>query len=71
MSGGGFDGPSKVKITTRVAKRNYGLTAMHKFAEGHHLPIDQIWSDAEDCFFAKNQMRWYLRKVSVAEGCLG
>ncbi|KAF2110481.1 hypothetical protein BDV96DRAFT_691242 [Lophiotrema nucula] len=67
MSGGGFEGPSKVKVTTRVAKRNYGLTAAQRFVDGFHLPIDKVWSNPEDCYFANNQMRWCLKKgVDVA-----
>jgi len=64
MNGSGLEGLNCVKVTTRVAKRNYGLSSMDRYRDGYHLPIDRIWVEAEDGFFAKDQMQWCLRKVS-------
>jgi len=64
MSAGGLEGAGGVTVTTRVSKRNYGIACYEPFRQDYHLPIDRKYIEAEGGYFATNQMRWYLRKVS-------
>jgi len=60
----GLAGAGGVTVTTRVSKRNYGLSFYEKFIQHHHRDQDRNWVDNEKAFMATNQMRWCLRKVS-------
>lgn len=63
----GLDSTQGTTIITRVSRHNYGVACRERFRESYHLPQDKAWIKAEGDFFAVNQMRWYLRRVSKVE----
>jgi hypothetical protein len=64
MTLGGLERPGGVTVTTRVSKRNYGVSYYTDFREGYHVEEDRQWIQNEGAYMADNQMRWYLRRVS-------
>jgi len=58
------DGQAGVKVTTRISRRNYGVKRRELFNPSLHLQIDRTYCPLRMEYQAKNQMIWYLRKVS-------
>ena len=50
-------------VTNVIAKYSYGVVYMTPFDPTQHLEQDRYWCPYENIPLAKNQLRWYLRKV--------
>lgn len=51
-------------IVKRVSRYSYGIAATDEYIEGQHDVMDRAWDPVEGMFVARNQMDWYLRRVS-------
>lgn len=63
-------GHSETHITRR-ARRWYGVTINELFVEGRHLQEDRQTNTDTGQVFAKNQIRWLIKKVSKYPVCPG
>ena len=58
------EGQAGVKVTSRISRRNYGVKRRELFDPSLHLQIDRVYCPLRMEYQAKNQMIWYLQKVS-------
>jgi len=54
-----------VRVSSRISRLNYGTTYNANFKEGIHDKLDKIWDRKELVFDAKDQLDWYLKRVST------
>jgi hypothetical protein len=52
------------EITSRISRANYGFIYETKFIEGKHDPHDKYYSFVERCNKARNQIWWFIKKVT-------
>ena len=57
------DGPAKTSINRR-ARRSYGVPTNQLFIDGKHLEQDAIIDNVTGRKYARDQIRWVIRKVS-------
>jgi hypothetical protein len=51
-------------VVNHISKYNYGITCAPDFQEGYHLEVDRVADAVRQVPVAKNQMRWFLHRVS-------
>lgn len=49
-------------VLSRKARRHYGIKANSKFDRFFHSEEEKYWDSIEECWRAKDQMTWYIRK---------
>lgn len=52
-----------ITVTSTISRASYGIKISEQFEEGKHLEEDKKWDQEEGKWRAKNQMKWYLKKV--------
>lgn len=52
-------------VINHVAKYNYGVSCSEPFVEGKHLQEDRAFHELRRIWVARNQMDWFLEKVSA------
>ncbi len=52
-----------IKITSTIARASFGVSMREAWNGEKHLVEDRCWDEDELKWKAKNQMRWYLKKV--------
>lgn len=52
-----------VQVTSTIARASYGMKYRIRFDESKHSEEDKVWSTDELEWKAKNQMKWFVRKV--------
>ncbi|KAL8802967.1 MAG: hypothetical protein Q9182_003455 [Xanthomendoza sp. 2 TL-2023] len=57
-------GPSKTEISRR-SRRWYGVTVNTSFIEGRHLAEDRLQNIDTGQILARNQIRWFIKKVRI------
>lgn len=57
-------GVSDEMVVNHVAKYHYGTGFKTEYDATKHIKDDKEWDEAECCFYATNQMQWYIRRVS-------
>jgi hypothetical protein len=53
----------RILLVSHVARMSCGVRYDTKFVEGHHNVLDKRWDQQKGAWYARNQIRWYLRKV--------
>ena len=53
-----------ISVTSRISRLSYGHEFQCDYIEGTHDECDRVYDEAEGKYKAKNQMHWYLKKVS-------
>jgi len=49
-------------VTSRKARRHYGVLCMEPFDESVHSPKNRLWDEHEEMWYADNQITWYIKK---------
>lgn len=57
-------GSLPITVTSTVSRASFGIEFHAPFKKDEHLQQDKIWDIHEGVWKAKNQMHWFLRKVS-------
>jgi hypothetical protein len=50
-------------VVNHISKYNYGTSCREDFNKGVHLAIDRKMDEIRKVYVAKNQMRWFLKRV--------
>jgi len=53
------------EITARIARANYGFTYETAWVDGKYDEQDKYWSSVQHRLLARNQIWWFLKKVSL------
>jgi hypothetical protein len=58
-----FSGSSTI-VRSRISRFSYGTDSNQYFIDGKHDPKDKFWCKYKDRWKARDQMTWYVKKVS-------
>jgi len=54
------------EVTSRISRANYGFLVANPWDDSIHGEDDpKYWDPMVCCYYATNQMRWFLKKVGV------
>jgi hypothetical protein len=56
-------------VCNHISKYSYGVTHLEDWDPKRYLQVDKIFDDRLQSDQAKNQMRWYLKKVRCCSNC--
>jgi hypothetical protein len=54
-----------ISITSTISRASFGVEYQTTFVEGVHLEEDKFWDSDRGEHRADNQMKWYVKKVSI------
>lgn len=55
-----------IHVASTISRASYGHYYNYPFIKGVHLEKDKHWDDLEKKWEAKDQVQWYLTKVSLS-----
>jgi hypothetical protein len=54
-----------VDVKARVARASYGTRFNDPWCPLKHLPSDKFWLESRQAWYARDQMQWYIKTVSL------